>query len=551
MPETISYLQHVVRKTALITQLKLRQGLLMTLKTQVLIIGGGITGTAIARDLALRGVHSILIDRSHINAGASGANHGVLHSGARYIASDPESSRECKEENELLKKMAPHCIENTGGLYVAVKEDDEKYLADFPHLCAKCGVPCQPVDLKDALEMEPALSKDIIAAYRTEDSSIDPFRASFENIADAIQRGHVFMPYTEIKHFEIDNQKIQFSRVKNVFTGQEQIIEAEQVVNAAGAWVGQVAGLANASIEILFSKGSLIVTHARLAQHLLLRLRPPSDGDVLCPGGTVSILGPSSIRLTSPDGIKPAVEEVDHIINQGIPIVPSLKQCRFVRAFSGVRPLIAKKKSEGTTDDRKISRGFDLIDHGADGVENFLTVAGGKLTIFRLMAERASDRICARLKIDAPCRTRHEPLPSTLNCEWTEPGLAPKIWLEKQRPDDIILCECEMVPQSAVQSILENISVQNDPVLLYNISARSRIGKGACQGTYCGLRITAQLYDQGTFQQDRGIADLTHFSNWRWKGQRAVLFGEQLKQAELQEAMYCGLFDLELPNRTG
>ena len=86
----------------------------MNLKTQVLIIGGGITGTAIARDLALRGVHSILIDRSHINAGASGANHGVLHSGARYIASDPESSRECKEENELLKKIAPHCIENTG-----------------------------------------------------------------------------------------------------------------------------------------------------------------------------------------------------------------------------------------------------------------------------------------------------------------------------------------------------------------------------------------------------------------------------------------------------
>jgi glycerol-3-phosphate dehydrogenase len=259
-------------------------------------------------------------------------------------------------------------------------------------------------------------------------------------------------------------------------------------------------------------------------------------------------LGPSSIRLTSPDDIRPTVEEVDHIIGQGIPIVPSLRQCRYIRAFSGVRPLIAKKKAEGTTDDRKISRGFDLIDHGADGVENFLTVAGGKLSIFRLMAERACDLICARLKIDALCRTRHEPLPSTLNCEWTEPGLSPKIWLEQQRPDDLILCECEMVPASAVQSILENIDGQHTPVLLHNIGARSRIGKGACQGTYCGLRITAQLYEQGIFKQNRGIADLTHFTNSRWKGQRAVLFGEQLKQAELQEALYCGLFDLELPN---
>ena len=300
----------------------------MTIETQVLIIGGGITGTAIARDLALRGVHSILIDRSHINAGASGANHGVLHSGARYVASDPESSRECQEENALLKKLAPHCIEDTGGFYVAVREDDENYLADFANLCGECGVPCDPLDIKDVLEMEPALSKDIIAAYRTEDSSIDPFRLSYENLAYAIKCGHGFMPYTEVNRFDISNQKIQSVKVKDVFTGQEQTIEAEQVVNAAGAWVGQVAALAQASIEILFSKGSLLVTHSRLAHHMLLRLRPPSDGDVLCPGGTVSILGPSSVRLTSPDDIKPTVEEVDHIINQGVPIIPSLRQCR-------------------------------------------------------------------------------------------------------------------------------------------------------------------------------------------------------------------------------
>jgi len=520
----------------------------MTLKTQVLIIGGGITGTAIARDLALRGVHSILIDRSHINAGASGANHGVLHSGARYIASDPESSRECREENALLKKMAPHCIEDTGGFYVALKEDDENYLADFPLLCAKCGVPCDPLDIKDVLEMEPALSKDIIAAYRTEDSSIDPFRVSHENLAYAIKLGHGFMPYTEVTRFDIGHRKIQSVQVKNVLTGREQTIEAEEIVNAAGAWVGQVAGLAKASIEILYSKGTLLVTHSRLAHHMLLRLRPPSDGEVLCPGGTVSILGPSSVRLASPDDIKPTVEEISHIISQGAPIVPSLKQCRYIRAFAGVRPLIAKKKAEGTTDDRQISRGFDLIDHSADGVDNFQTIAGGKLTIFRLMAERVSDQICARLKIDAPCLTRQEPLPSTLNCEWIEPGLSPKTWLDKQKPDDIILCECEMVPKSGVQSILDSSGILKDSVLLHNIGTRSRIGKGACQGTYCGLRLTAHLYDQGAFQQDQGITDLRHFTNRRWKGQRAVLFGEQLKQAELQEAMYCGLFDLELPS---
>ena len=539
----------------------------MALQTRVLIIGGGITGTAIARDLALRGVPGVLVEASHLNAGASGANHGVLHSGARYITSDPESSRECVAENALLKKVAPHCIENTGGLYVAVKEDDEHYLADFHHLCQKCGVPCQPVDTREACEMEPILAKDIIAAYRTEDSSIDPFRVSLENMAQAVQLGYRYLPYTRAVGFDIGGKQIQRVTVENVLSGTQQIIEAEQVINAAGAWVGEIAALAGAAIEILYSKGSLLVTHARLARHLLLRLRPPSDGDVLCPGGTVSILGPSSVRLDSPHNTRPTVAEVQHIIDQGLPIIPALKDTRFIRAYAGVRPLIAKKRAQGSgkdaSDDRMISRGFDLIDHAAEGVDNFLTVAGGKLSIFRLMAEKAANQICERLRVDAPCRTRVEPLPATQGLKWTEPGASPKIWfeslalhnngaLENREPEppeagDTLLCECEMVSQKALESIMADVGGEKGKNLLHNIGARSRIGKGACQGTWCGLRLTAALYDQGQFQDDQGIADLKHFIGSRWKGQQPVLFGEQLKQAQLAESIYCGMFDLELP----
>ncbi len=520
----------------------------MHLKTQVLIIGGGITGTGIARDLSLRGIHCILIERSYINAGASGGNHGVLHSGARYVATDPESSRDCVEENRLLKKLAPHCIDDTGGMYVAVKEDDGKYLADFQNLCVKAGVPCQPLDVKEACEMEPALSNDIIAAYRTEDASINPFRASFENIAHAMQLGCVFMPYTQIRQFNINQRKIQSVQVENVLDGEEQTVETELVVNAAGAWVGEVAALANASIEMLFSKGSLLIINSRIAYRFLSRLRSPTDGDVLCPAGSVSILGPTSIRLDSPYGIEPTIDEVDHIISEGIPMVPAVRNCRYIRAYSGVRPLLAKKKAKNSNDDRLVGRGFDLIDHAEDGVENFLTVAGGKLSTFRLMAEKVSDQICELLRIAEPCRTRSEPLPSTRICGWSEPGLSPKVWLEKQWSDDTILCECEIVPKSIVEEILKGLPIKNGPVLLHHIGTRSRIGKGTCQGTFCGLRMTAQLYDQGKFRQDHGISDLRHFVNSRWKGQRPILFGEQLKQAELQEAIYCGLFDLEVAN---
>jgi glycerol-3-phosphate dehydrogenase len=86
------------------------------LKAQVLIIGAGITGTDVARDLALRGVQCIVVEEGDINAGASGANHGLLHSGGRYVSSDQGSAIECREEGELLKRLAPHCNEGTSGL---------------------------------------------------------------------------------------------------------------------------------------------------------------------------------------------------------------------------------------------------------------------------------------------------------------------------------------------------------------------------------------------------------------------------------------------------
>src|SRR5512140_815433 len=123
--------------------------------TQVLIIGGGITGVGLARDLALRGVPCTLVERRDISAGASGANHGLLHSGARYVRSDPLAAVECRDENQLLKRMAPHCIEDTGGLFVAVEGDDEQYAADFPAHCERNGISCRPVSVAEARDMEP------------------------------------------------------------------------------------------------------------------------------------------------------------------------------------------------------------------------------------------------------------------------------------------------------------------------------------------------------------------------------------------------------------
>jgi glycerol-3-phosphate dehydrogenase len=513
------------------------------METQVLIIGGGATGTGLARDLALRGVQCIVAEAWDINAGASGANHGLLHSGARYVSTDPTVTKECRQESELLKKLAPHCIENTGGLFVAVEGDDESYVADFPHLCSRCGIPVRALDIKDARELEPALSKNLIAAYTVDDATIDPFKLSLQNIFQAQQLGTTLLCQNKVVGFKKSGNRIQAASLLNTKTGKETIVEAEQVVNAAGAWVREVAALAGVSIDMLYSKGSLLVTDNRLTKRVINRLRRPSDGDILVPGGTASILGTTSVRIKSLDRIIPTIEEVDLIADQGATMLPILETSRYIRAYAGVRPLI---NTQGEIDDHSMSRRFALLDHAENGLENFATIPGGKLTTYRFMAEKTADLVCQRLGVSSPCLTRTQPLPFTQAGRWTEPGLGPRQWLKEKHASEPLLCECEMLPTSVIDSVIRSIQKQNGTLDLKAIGLRSRMGKGPCQGTSCGGRVIGYMYEQGLLYSDQGLTNLREFLCERWIGERPVLWGEQLTQAELKEALYCGLSNLEL-----
>ena len=513
------------------------------IQTSVLIIGGGVTGTGLARDLSLRGISCLLVEKQDINAGASGGNHGLLHSGARYIASDPASAQECRKEGERLKRLAPHCIEDTGGLFVAVPGDDEAYIADFPRMCAASGIPAAPLDPEEALNLEPALNASLIAAFRVNDAAIDPFRLSLDNMAHARQLGAQLMRFTEVTGFVMDGGSIAAVELRNTLTGKAVRVEAQVVVNATGAWAGKIAALAGLSINMLYSKGSLLVTQNRLTHRVVNRLRPATDADILVPGGTVSILGTTSVRIHCPDTIYPEIQEVDAIISEGAAMVPELETTRYIRAYCGVRPLIS---SDDAQDDRSVSRGYALIDHRNAGVDNFISITGGKLSTFRLMAEKTADLVCRRLGIEAPCKTHLEPLPATQDAKWTEPGLAPHMWVSKNDPQDLLLCECEMVPQSAVDHLSTTIRAQNGRPTLKALGLRSRIGKGPCQGTFCSQRVIAHLYERHQIDARSGVDDLRDFLNERWRGQRPLLWGMPLIQYELQEALHCGFFGLEL-----
>jgi glycerol-3-phosphate dehydrogenase len=514
-------------------------------ETEALIIGGGVTGTGVMRDLALRGIHCMLIDRRDLNAGASGGNHGLLHSGGRYAVGDPDTAAECRREGDILKAVAPECIDACGGLFVAVQGDDPEYAARFPEHCRSAGIECTAITPAEARELEPCLSEKLFAAYAVHDATVDPFRITLENVNHAQQLTRsIFLAHTELERFIVDGGTVRSAICRDTRSGDTVTIRARQVVNAAGAWAMQVARLAGCSgVKLLYSKGTLIISNARIGRRVINRLRRPGDGDILVPGGTVSLLGTTSQTVQDLDHIHPTVAEVDRLVAEGIAMVPQIAHTRFIRAFSGVRPLLMA--AGGDADGRKASRGFSLFDHETEGLANFATVAGGKLTTFRLMAEKTGDLVARRLGNSQPCRTETAPLPSGDAIRWTEPGFAARYWVARRQPGDLILCECEMVPASAIDSIVENAPGGQSQMSLNAIAVRSRVGKGTCQGAFCSLRVTSHLYDRQVYDSLAGLRNTRDFVAQRFKGVAPVAWGEHLPQLELAEALHCGLLGLD------
>src|SRR4030042_2619811 len=146
----------------------------MNIKTEVLIVGGGVTGTGISRDLSLRGIPCLLVEKGDFASGASGRNHGLFHSGARYAVSDPEAARECIAENKILRRIAPHCIEETDGLFISLREDGLDFRDQFLQACDRVDIPATLLPCNEALTLEPRLNPDLLSAVKVPDGAIDP-----------------------------------------------------------------------------------------------------------------------------------------------------------------------------------------------------------------------------------------------------------------------------------------------------------------------------------------------------------------------------------------
>src|SRR6056297_2815621 len=170
----------------------------MTASTEVVVVGGGSTGTGIARDLAMRGVDVVLVEKGNLTHGTTGRMHGLLHSGGRYAVSDQASAKECIEENRVLRDIASHCVEETGGQFVQLEGDPDEYFEKKLEGCRECDIPAEVLSAEQAREEEPYLTKDVKRSIRVPDGAIDPFRLCVANAVSAENHGGRVETHAEV-----------------------------------------------------------------------------------------------------------------------------------------------------------------------------------------------------------------------------------------------------------------------------------------------------------------------------------------------------------------
>jgi glycerol-3-phosphate dehydrogenase len=512
---------------------------LSTRSVDVLVIGGGATGAAAAYDLARRGVRVLLAEQNDLTTGTSGRYHGLLHSGGRYAGRDLETARECIVENQILRRIAPFAIEDTGGLFIATPDDPPDFPAVWLQGCAQTGIPAEKITAAQARAEEPALTPHITAAYRVPDGSCDSFDLIHAFVEAARALGGDALIYHAVLALIREGDRVVGARLADTRTGEEITVQTGCVLNAAGPWAGEVAHLAGLDVGIKFDRGAMIAMNTRWVNTVVNRLRPASDGDILVPVGTVCVLGTTSVHTDHPDDTRIKAWEVSKILAEADAVVPGIRYGRALRVWAGVRPLY--EPPEAGNDDaegRDVKRTFSVIDHAErDGLTGLVTVVGGKLTTCRLMAEKTVDVVCAQLGIGKPCTTADEVLPQAAATGLHYHRLDRRLHqLEHGQMSGELICECEMVTRAQLNAQIAAYGDQ--PVALDDLRRDLRLGMGPCQAAFCSYRAAGILQQAKGHTSAEATQALADFVNERFRGVSPLLWGHQLRQLYLDELIY-------------
>ena len=532
----------------------------------VVVIGGGSTGTAVARDCAMRGLKTLLLERDDIASATTGANAGMISSGFKYY-SEPEIMDICSDEVIHFRHIAKHIVTKNPILFPLLdlsdfsSSDGTSGVTEYAKRVEERGVPPFLFLTPEAsLELEPMLSDEVIGSGYIEEYFIDPFRLCILQAMDAIGHSATIKTYCEVTEIVPNNDDGHYVVFFNRITGEIEKIHGTVIINASGPWAPEIAGFAGFSLNLRLNKGAHVILDRRVVNVGLTTRSVDGRWVYMYPHENTTLIGTTALDTwDNPDELVTSQDEIEYLLKSFEPIVPSIKEARIIRTMEGVRPMAPVWK----VPEDEVTRGYEIVDHKSEGASGFLSFSGGKLVMCRHMAEAVTDIACKKLGIEAACETHLKPLPGTGTAvdiialaekykvsqhalerlrarRGTE--ISKVLDLTVENPEwKSTICKCEPVIEAEIR-----YSIRNEfPQTLNDLRRRVRLGTGPCQGTSCTFKAAMILADELELNGEQFQLEILDFLAERWKGKRPPIRGIGLAQEELSQGMYSCVGNLD------
>jgi glycerol-3-phosphate dehydrogenase len=500
--------------------MRVAEGPLPADEYDVAVIGGGVNGTGVARDLSLRGLRVVLYERNDLAFGASGNSSGMIHGGVRYLSQSPKVTETSCRDSGYIQHIAPHLLFRMPFLMpvksgaqgrLAFELIDAYFRAYDDYQPLKHGEPHCRLDANDLAKLEPGLTGSLVGGITFDEWGIDGARLCTLNAIDAIEHGASVYVHTTVE---------QIARAEDQEDGGRYVIEARDrdtqervrvrahvVVNATGAWspiTAHLGGLPQSRVRVRPGKGIHVVLDRRVTNYGILSEAIDGRQIFLEPWQNVSILGTTDDDYYGDlDDVRATSEEVRYLVQGVARVFPSVRTARAIGTYAGVRPTLY---AYGPNEDA-LSREHEIVDHARDGAPGVYSMIGGKLASYRLFSQELSDLVAGHdFGVAAPCTTHARPLPggegvpdamALADRHGITPVAARRLVyrhgrralhvLERvaRRPREReVTCPCEPVLEAEVRHVVRNEMART----VDDVARRTRLGLGACGGMRCAAR---------------------------------------------------------------
>lgn len=526
----------------------------------LVVIGGGVNGTGVARDAAMRGLRVALFERNDLAFGASGNSSGMIHGGSRYLSYDPEVTETSCRDSGHIQAIAPHLLFRIP--FLMPIPTAKKRLALFVDAFfeaydrfqpLKRGKPHAWLTPDELYQLEPGLRGDLHGGVSFDEWGIDGARLCTANAVDAAERGAQLFIGCTVESIERDDEGavVAVKWRDRHDPGAGGRLSTTAIVNATGAWApitASLSGLPARRARVRPGKGIHVMFDRRLTNYAVSSQTIDGRMIFIEPWQNMSVIGTTDDDYYGDlDNVVANSEEVRYLVEGIARVFPGVRKGRVIGTWAGVRPTLYEY---GKLEDA-LSRDHEIIDHAEHGADGLYSMIGGKLASYRLFAEEMVDILARRFDLARACATHITALPggdeevdaiafaravsidavAGRRLVYRHGSRAERIAerIARKPAETRTVCICEPVIEAEVRYVLQNEHARS----VADVSRRTRLGLGACGAMRCAARCGAIVAEERGLPPGDGFRQALTFLHRQARSRVCALGPEQARQEAL------------------